>query len=30
MSFAEYFPIWDKLTADQQARIESVTELQKV
>jgi CRP/FNR family transcriptional regulator len=30
MSFSEYFPIWDKLTADQQARIESVTELQKV
>ena len=30
MSFAEYFPIWDKLTADQQARIESVSELQKV
>ena len=30
MSFAEYFPIWDKLTADQQARIESVTGLQKV
>ena len=30
MSFAEYFPIWDKRTAEQQARIESVTELQKV
>ena len=30
MSFAEYFPIWDKLTADQQARISAVTDLQKV
>ena len=30
MSFAEYFPIWDKLTADQQQRILAVTDFQKV
>ena len=30
MSFAEYFPIWDKLTGDQQNRILSVTGLQTV
>ena len=30
MSFPQYFPIWDKLTADQQNRILSVTDFQKV
>ena len=30
MSFAQYFPIWDKLTADQQKRILDVTDYQKV
>ena len=30
MGFAEYFPIWDKLTDQQRERIESVTEFQKV
>jgi len=30
MDFASYFPIWDKLTADQQSRIESVSDLRKV
>ena len=30
MSFPQYFPIWDKLTADQQKRILSVTDYQKV
>ena len=30
MDLAHYFPIWDKLTPDQQARIASVTDLQKV
>ena len=30
MSFSEHFPIWDKLTADQQNRILSVTDFQKV
>ena len=30
MSFSEYFPIWDKLTADQQRRIVDVTDFQKV
>jgi len=30
MSFADYFPIWNKLNADQQNRILSVTDLQKV
>ena len=29
MSFAQYFPIWDKLTGDQQNRILSVTDFQK-
>ena len=30
MDFEHYFPIWDKLTADQQQRIKSVSVLQKV
>jgi len=30
MSFSDYFPIWNKLTADQQQRISSTTELRKV
>jgi len=30
MDFEHYFPIWDKLTADQQQRIKSVSILQKV
>ena len=30
MDFAHYFPIWDKLTADQQNRIASVSEFQKI
>ena len=30
MSFAEYFPIWDKLTPDQQQRIQSVSDFKKV
>ena len=30
MAFEQYFPIWDKLTADQQQRIKSVSVLQKV
>ena len=30
MDFEHYFPIWDKLTADQQQRIKSVSMLQKV
>ena len=30
MSFSQYFPIWDKLTAEQQNRILSVTDFQKV
>ena len=30
MSFSEYFPIWNKLNADQQNRILSVTDFQKV
>ena len=30
MSFPEYFPIWNKLNADQQNRILSVTDFQKV
>ncbi len=29
MSFADYFPIWNKLNADQQNRILSVTDFQK-
>ena len=30
MSFANYFPIWDKLTARQQKQIESVSDFQRV
>ena len=30
MAFSEYFPIWDKLNASQQERLESVTEFRKV
>ena len=30
MSFSEYFPIWDKLTAEQQQRISSASEFRKV
>ena len=30
MDFAQYFPIWDKLTPEQQSRIRSVTDFQKV
>ena len=30
MEFSQYFPIWNKLTADQQQRLRSVTELQKI
>lgn len=30
MDFANYFPIWNRLTAEQQARIVSAAELQKV
>ena len=30
MDFAQYFPIWDKLTRNQQERIRSVTDFQKV
>ena len=30
MDFAQYFPIWDKMTPDQQQRLVSVTELKKV
>ena len=30
MDFSHYFPIWDKLTRDQQERLRSVTEFQKV
>jgi len=30
MEFSQFFPIWDKLTADQQQRIRSVSEYQKV
>ena len=30
MDFSDYFPIWDKLTADQQAQIRSVSDYQKV
>ena len=30
MDFAHYFPIWDKLTADQQQRIASLSDFQKV
>ncbi len=30
MSFSEYFPIWNKLTADQQQRVSSTAEFRKV
>ena len=30
MEFSEYFPIWNKLTPAQQARLASVTDLQKI
>ena len=30
MAFSEHFPIWDKLNASQQERLESVTEFRKV
>ena len=30
MDFAQYFPIWDKLSREQQERLHSVTEFQKV
>ena len=30
MEFSQCFPIWNKLTADQQQRLRSVTELQKI
>ncbi len=30
MDFAHYFPIWDKMTPDQQERLHSVAEFQKV
>ncbi len=30
MSFAEHFPIWNKLTADQQTRLEQLATFQKV
>ncbi len=30
MEFAQYFPIWDKLTAEQQNRIASVSEFQRI
>ena len=30
MDFAHYFPIWDKMTRDQQERLRSVAEFQKV
>ena len=30
MSFSSFFPIWDKLTADQQQRISEVTEFKKI
>ena len=30
MDFAHYFPIWDKMTTDQQQRLRSVTEFHKV
>ena len=30
MSFSEYFPIWDKLTGEQQQRISSASEYRKV
>ena len=30
MDFAHYFPIWDKLTAEQQERISAVSDFQKV
>ena len=30
MDFAQYFPIWDKMTPDQQARLRSVSDFKKV
>ena len=30
MSFSEYFPVWNKLTEDQQQRIQAVSDFQKV
>ena len=30
MSFSSFFPIWDKLTVDQQQRISEVTEFKKI
>ena len=30
MEFSQYFPIWNKLTREQQARLRDVTELQKI
>ena len=30
MEFSQCFPIWNKLTADQQQRLRDVTELQKI
>ena len=30
MDFAEYFPIWDKLTSEQQTRIRSMAEFRRV
>ncbi len=30
MSFSEYFPVWNKLTEDQQQRIHAVSDFQKV
>ena len=30
MEFSEYFPIWNKLTPEQQGRLRDVTELQKI
>ena len=30
MDFAAYFPIWDKLSPDQQERVRSVSDFKKV
>ena len=30
MEFSQYFPIWNKLTADQQERLRAVTDLQQI
>ena len=30
MEFSQCFPIWNKLTADHQARVRSVTDLQRI